>query len=128
MLQAPSPQGKGLGGGFRAAEMEQMVSIQGAKVLCLAWLADPARSRCPPVRHAMLQVLEVGRFIPVSGESSVVLAALPVQAESLRKACLHDLQLGSGTRKVVVRFFFRGGCSLCIPRAGLKYHAPEPAM
>jgi len=55
-LQAPSQRGKGFGEGSRAAEM---VSAQGAAVLGLAWLADPARSGCPPVRHVMLQVLEV---------------------------------------------------------------------
>lgn len=28
-------------------------------VLRLLWLADPVKSRCPPVRYAMLQVLQV---------------------------------------------------------------------
>lgn len=31
-------------------------------VLRLLWLADPVKSRCPPVRHAMLQVLQVANF------------------------------------------------------------------
>lgn len=40
-----------------------MLSKQGAAVLDLLWLADPGKSRCPPIRFATLQILEVQHCI-----------------------------------------------------------------
>lgn len=31
----------------------------GSAVLRLLWLADPTKSRCPPIRYAMLQLIQV---------------------------------------------------------------------
>lgn len=50
---------------------EDVLSAQGVAVLDLLWLADPAKSRCPPIRHTMLQILEVRRGIRVSGGGGI---------------------------------------------------------
>ncbi|CAN0161291.1 unnamed protein product [Ectocarpus sp. 6 AP-2014] len=61
--------------GSTCSESEAQLPKLSTAVLELSWLADPMQSRCPPIRSAMLQVLEVlsgfetdrGRRIPTPG-------------------------------------------------------------
>ncbi|CAM9203468.1 unnamed protein product, partial [Ectocarpus sp. 8 AP-2014] len=61
--------------GSICSESEAQLPKLSTAVLELSWLADPIQSRCPPIRSAMLQVLEVlsrfeterGRCIPTPG-------------------------------------------------------------
>lgn len=53
----------------------------GSAVLRLLWLADPARSRCPPIRYAMLHVLQVGRVRAGEGGIVPILRTPPVAVE-----------------------------------------------
>ncbi|CAB1101686.1 unnamed protein product [Ectocarpus sp. CCAP 1310/34] len=45
--------------GSTCSESEAQLPELSTAVLELSWLADPVQSRCPPIRSAMLQVLEV---------------------------------------------------------------------
>ncbi|CAM9242712.1 unnamed protein product [Ectocarpus sp. 4 AP-2014] len=45
--------------GSTCSESEAQLPKLSTAVLELSWLADPMQSRCPPIRSAMLQVLEV---------------------------------------------------------------------
>lgn len=59
----------------------------GSAVLRLLWLADPAKSRCPPVRYAMLQVLEVGHLRAKEGGVAAMAGA---KVAMLRIYFVHD--------------------------------------
>ena len=61
-------------------------------VLRLLWLADPVKSRCPPIRHAMLQVLQVAN----TGNRSYPLAPTSMNRSlSGYNAAIVDLPLSS---------------------------------
>ncbi|CAN0105723.1 unnamed protein product [Scytosiphon promiscuus] len=55
------------------------LSKQSAAMLELLWLADPTLSRCPPIRHAMLRVMEVSRFVDCPNQT--VKSALSIAHE-----------------------------------------------
>lgn len=50
---------------------EKVAMAAGPAVLNLLWLADPALSPCPPIRHAMINVLEVLAGFERDGRDSV---------------------------------------------------------
>lgn len=51
--------------------LEKVAMAAGAAVLNLLWLADPALSPCPPIRHAMLNALQVLAGFTMDGRGSV---------------------------------------------------------
>ncbi|CAM9609423.1 unnamed protein product [Ectocarpus sp. 12 AP-2014] len=92
-------------GSTRSKSEAQLPKLNTA-VLELSWLADPMQSRCPPIRSAMLQVLEVlsgfeterGRCITTPG---AVQSALH-RAEEMNFSLETGLQIRpSGDRRVV---------------------------
>ena len=83
----------------------------GLAVLRLLWLADPVKSQCPPIRYAMLQVLQVAK-VRVSEDTrwlrllcTVLRLALvfaspynvnPNQAQAQNKPCFRTVMLVNG--------------------------------
>ena len=79
-----------------SALLENVATTEAAAVLDLVWLADPSRSPCPPIRHAMLNVLQV---LAEFGGGSVakVQSALQTAREDNFS---HAVRTGSGGRVV----------------------------